>query len=95
MAENGKMADWSFELIYHILAENYDYWWYLDISSVEMKNNGKNGLKWHKMAENGKMADWSFELIYHILAENYDYWWYLDISSVEMANNGKNGLKWQ
>ena len=25
MAENGKMADWSFELIYHILAENYDY----------------------------------------------------------------------
>ena len=34
----------------------------MDISSVEMANNGKNGLKWPKMAENGrkwqKMAKW-------------------------------------
>ena len=54
MAENGKMADGSFELFYHIFAEKHEYRLDSDVSGLEM---AKNNEKWPKMAINGKMAE--------------------------------------
>ena len=50
MAENGKMADGSFELFYRIFDEKNEYGLHFDVSSHEM---AKNGRKW----QNGKMAE--------------------------------------
>ena len=54
MAENGKMADGSFELFYQIFAEKHEYRLDSDVSGLEM---AKNNEKWPKMAINGKMAE--------------------------------------
>ena len=56
MAENGKMADGSFELFYHIFAEKHEYRLDSDVSDHEMAKKTKNGQKWQKMAKWPKMA---------------------------------------
>ena len=100
MAENGKMADWSFELFYCISADKHEYRLHFDVSDLEMT---KNDEKWPKMAKNGKMAEngqkWrmghlNFFIVFLMKKTNMDsILTYLVMKWPKMAENGKMA-KW-